>query len=288
MGKTDEKIQEYSPFKIWGIFSVIGILFLVIVYGAVTNAECSQVKKNAETTLQFVRSLCRKYDDYRLGNLTRDLQIVINKSRTLSSYVKETQASLEEYTDMQDLTGSCILDADAKVVLRSGQRPLEEKALLKAIRKESNLKSIIQDSRKTYADQIELEGRYYNYALVARTKKPGVILCYDDITRTIADKNELSLGSLLAGDTFEGDAQIIVTDGKRLSEPMYPICRDLRWINVRSSVLTDRTRCRTTGNCLNCVIAGKAGTESKSFIAVIIYMLFTATRMFLPIVSIIC
>ena len=214
MGKTDEKIQEYSPFKIGGIFSVIGILFLVIVYGVVTNAECSQVKKNAETTLQFVRSLCRKYDDYRLGNLTRDLQIVINKSRTLSSYVKETQASLEEYTDMQDLTGSCILDADAKVVLRSGQRPLEEKALLKAIRKESNLKSIIQDSRKTYADQIELEGRYYNYALVARTKKPGVILCYDDITRTIADKNELSLGSLLAGDTFEGDAQIIVTDGK--------------------------------------------------------------------------
>ena len=93
MGKTDEKIQEYSPFKIGGIFSVIGILFLVIVYGAVTNAECSQVKKNAETTLQFVRSLCRKYDDYRLGNLTRDLQIVINKSRTLSSYVKETQAS---------------------------------------------------------------------------------------------------------------------------------------------------------------------------------------------------
>ena len=214
MGKTDEKIQEYSPFKIGGIFSVIGILFLVIVYGAVTNAECSQVKKNAETTLQFVRSLCRKYDDYRLGNLTRDLQTVINKSRTLSSYVKETQASLEEYTDMQDLTGICILDADAKVVLRSGQRPLEEKALLKAIRKESNLKSIIQDSRKTYADQIELEGRYYNYALVARTKKPGVILCYDDITRTIADKNELSLGSLLAGDTFEGDAQIIVTDGK--------------------------------------------------------------------------
>ena len=66
MGKTDEKIQEYSPFKIGGIFSVIGILFLVIVYGAVTNAECSQVKKNAETTLQFVRSLCRKYDDYRL------------------------------------------------------------------------------------------------------------------------------------------------------------------------------------------------------------------------------
>ena len=49
---------------------------------------------------------------------------------------------------------------------------------------------------------------------MARTKKPGVILCYDDITRTIADKNELSLGSLLAGDTFEGDAQIIVTDGK--------------------------------------------------------------------------
>lgn len=241
-----------------------------------------------KTTLQFVRSLCRKYDDYRLGNLTRDLQTVINKSRTLSSYVKETQASLEEYTDMQDLTGICILDADAKVVLRSGQRPLEEKALLKAIRKESNLKSIIQDSRKTYADQIELEGRYYNYALVARTKKPGVILCYDDITRTIADKNELSLGSLLAGDTFEGDAQIIVTDGKTVVGTNVSDRRDLRWINVRSSCATDRTRCRTTGNCLNCVTAGKAGTESKSFIAAIIYMFFTVTRMFLPIVSIIC
>ena len=25
MGKTDEKIQEYSPFKIGGIFSVIGV-----------------------------------------------------------------------------------------------------------------------------------------------------------------------------------------------------------------------------------------------------------------------
>ena len=214
MRKTDGTRQERSSFKIWGMFIAIGILFLAVVYGVVTNGELGQVKGNAETTMQFVRSLCRKYDDYQLGNLTRDLQTVINKSRILSSYAKETQASLEEYADMQNLTGICILDADAKVVLRAGQRPLEEKALLKAIRKESNLKSIIQDSRKTYADQIELEGRYYNYALVARTKKPGVILCYDDITRTIADKNELSLGSLLAGDTFEDDARIVVTDGK--------------------------------------------------------------------------
>ena len=65
-------------------------------------------------------------------------------------------------------------------------------------------------------EQVQVDDRYYNYAIVARTDQKGVIICYTDITESLSDRYTLSLASLLADDTFRHDAVAVVTDGQKV------------------------------------------------------------------------
>lgn len=216
MKKTKGTGRDIRGYYIGIIFILVGVLFIYGVFSIVTRVERNQVKGNAEGTLQFLKSICMKYDDYQLGNLTRDLQTITNKSVVLRSYAGENKKTLRNYKKDQNLTGICILDQKLEVLKTTAYESAFENKLLQTIRKESNAASIVKYPKKTYADQVEIDGRYYNYALVARHNKKGIILCYDDITRMIGDKNEFSLGSLLAEDTFEDNARIVVTNGQRV------------------------------------------------------------------------
>ena len=208
--------QDIQPWKIGILFLLTGVFFLWGVFAAVTRVERNQVKGKAEGTLQFLQSICMKYDDYQLGNLTRDLQTITNKSVVLRSYAGEDKKVLKRYKSDQNLTGICILDRSLKLVEGTETLSETEQKLLQIIREENNGRDIVRFPKKTYADQVEIGSRYYNYAIVARKNENGVIVCYDEITRMIGDKNEFSLGSLLADDTFEDNAQIAVTDGERI------------------------------------------------------------------------
>lgn len=108
------------------------------------------------------------------------------------------------------------MDKKLNTLKSTANESVVEEKLIQLIQGESNAASIVKHPEKTYADQVEVDGRYYNYALVARKNNSGIIVCYDDITRMIGDKSEFSLGSLLADDTFEDNARIVVTDDERV------------------------------------------------------------------------
>lgn len=70
--------------------------------------------------------------------------------------------------------------------------------------------------QKTYADQICLNDNTYNYAISARQDKPGLVICYTDVTRFQNDKNELSLSTMLDAEMFRQDVTVVITDGMRV------------------------------------------------------------------------
>ena len=207
---------ENGMSRIWILFLVIGMLFLSIVYAVVTKVERNQVKGYAVDTLKFLQSTCQKYDDYQLGNLTSELQTITNKAKILTLYAGEDERSLTQYAKNQNLTGIYVMDEDLKVEVNVAGNSDNADDLLDVIQSERNLKTIVRCPRKTYADQVTIGERIYNYAIVARKDENGAIICYDDITALTDDKNEFSLASLLAGDTFVNNARIVITDDEHI------------------------------------------------------------------------
>ena len=98
------------------ILVVLGNLVLFIVYHIATQAEKRSMEVNAGETLDFLQTICQKYDDYQLGNTTRDLQSTIGKVRVIRDYgqYKEitNDAYLLTYARNQNLTGVFVLDKE--------------------------------------------------------------------------------------------------------------------------------------------------------------------------------
>ena len=202
------------------VLTVLGVVVFFGAFFAVTSIEKKTVTVQAEQMLDYLQSTCSKYDDYELGNTTKDLQALLNKADSLSRYTDEEDITdpenLLRYAGYQYLTGIIILDGDCRVVSNVDRNEQSIGSLLRTILLEKNVRDIIKMPKKTYADQVPVGDRYYNYAIVARRDQQGVIICYTDITEIRGDKYNFSLESLLTGDTFRQDAVVVITDGQRI------------------------------------------------------------------------
>ena len=224
MRKTDKKKRVPGigslRWEWWLLLIVLGSLIFCGAFFLVTFREEKNITAEAEQMLTYLQTTCGKYDDYELGNTTKDLQAVLNKANSLRRY-NDTEGLTDEdnllkYARYQYLTGIVVLDENCRVACSVDQSGGSFRSLLRVILLEKNVRDILQEPRKTYAEQVQVGDRYYDYAIVARTDQKGVIICYTDITESLGDRYTLSLASLLMDDTFRHDAVAVVTDGQRV------------------------------------------------------------------------
>lgn len=212
--REDIRLKWWIALMITGVVVFCGAFFLV------SASEKKSIQAEAEQMLAYLQSTCRKYDDYELGNTTKDLQAVLNKAYNLSVSNNTTSLlntdNLSKYAEYQYLSGIIILTGEGRVACKVDDNPQASEDLLADIYAEKNMKDILDFPKKTYAEQIRVEDRYYNYAMVTRMDQPGVIICYTDITELMGDRYNLSLASLLSEDTFRHDAVVVITDGQRV------------------------------------------------------------------------
>ena len=202
------------------ILIVVGNIILFSVYQIATNMERKGMESNAQETMDYLQSLCRKCDDYQLGNTTRDLQSTMGKVRVIRDYSPQKQLIdkdyLLTYVRNQNLTGVFVMDSSKEVLAHADRTGSSAQALLDVILKENTVQSILSYPKKIYVDQTEADGHQYNYAVMAMRNADGVLIGYEDITALSEDINELSLNSLLAEDNFQYNAMVIVTDGENV------------------------------------------------------------------------
>ncbi len=215
--------QDWFRFRAYFLIMlllVIGNLVIFVVYHIATQAEKRSMEVNAGETLDFLQSVCQKYDDYQLGNTTRDLQSTIGKVRVIRDYAQYKEITSDAYllthARNQNLTGVFVLDKEKKIVAHADRRGNNAQALLDTILSESNAESILQYPKKIYADQATAAGCQYNYAILSLRDQDGILIGYEDITNLVNDVNELSLNSLLAEDNFQYDAMVVITDGDKV------------------------------------------------------------------------
>ena len=200
--------------------ALLSIALIAAIFLLAFRMEKAAAKAWSRQHLEALKVTCQKYDDYRLGSGTEDLQALINKANILSLYTGSEalfdEASLRRYAQAQYLSGIVVLDdalAEVGSVDLDGRdsRPLLELAL-----EDSNARSILEHPEKVFAQHAELGGRNYDYAMVARQDAPGVIVCYSDTTQFQSDKYELSLNTLLNYDSLKDGAIVVVTDGRKI------------------------------------------------------------------------
>ena len=204
-GKTKLKLHKPSLETVmqWIVTLLLGLIVLLPVFAGVTQYEQNRAKTDIEDVLAFMQTSCRKYDNYRLADTTEALQSVLNKVKTLTAYRYEEEDALlnenrlQRYAKFQYLTGIFVLDEDFSVLAHYDKAGNDEALLLNRITGDKNAADILNYPQKTYADQICLNGNTYNYAISARQDKPGLVICYTDVTRFQNDKNELSLSTML-------------------------------------------------------------------------------------------
>ena len=202
------------------ILLVVGNLMMFVVYHIATQAERKSMEMNAGQTLDFLQSVCQKYDDYQLGNTTRDLQSTIGKVRVIRDYGQYKEITSDAYllthARNQNLTGIFVLNKEKEIIAHADRRGNNAQALLDTILSESNAESILRYPKKVYADQTAAAGCQYNYAILSLRDQDGILIGYEDITNLMNDVNELSLNSLLAEDNFQYDAMVVITDGDKV------------------------------------------------------------------------
>ena len=206
--------------KWWLLLIALGSLVFCGAFFLVTFREKNTITTEAKQMLVYLQTICSKYDDYELGNTTKDLQAVLNKANSLRRYTGTEgltdEDTLLKYAQYQYLTGIVVLDENCRVAGGVDISGGSFRSLLRVILLGKNVRDILQEPRKSYMEQVQMDDRYYNYAIVARTDQKGVIICYTDITESLGDRYTLSLASLLLDDTFRHDAVTVVTDGQRV------------------------------------------------------------------------
>ncbi len=243
-GKTKPKLHKPSMETVmrWIVTLLLGFVVLLPGFAGVTQDEQNKAKADGEDVLAFMQTSCRKYDNYRLANTTEALQEVLTKVKTLTAYRYEEEDALlnenrlQRYAKFQYLTGIFVLDENFSVLAHYDKAGKDESLLLSQIIGDKNAADILNYPQKTYADQICINDNTYNYAISARQDKPGLVICYTDITRFQNDKNELSLSTMLDAEIFRQDVTVVITDGMRVISTN---CEQLENILVRYYPIAD-------------------------------------------------
>lgn len=213
--KNRRKLQLLSA-----IIIITGYLILYVVFQITSNSEKHNISQEADEVLEFLQSSCQKYDDYQLGNQVDNLQNLQLKAENLCRYLNDIVLSsndqLAQFEEDQSLTGIWILDADLNTEYYADRDQMERSNLLEQILSEDNVANVQQYPQKSYAERIVLDDSSYDYVIIAREDRDGVIICYEDVTADDEDMSEFSLNSLLSGDSFRNNAIIVITDGKQV------------------------------------------------------------------------
>lgn len=213
--KNRRKLQLLSAIMI-----ITGYLILYAVFQITSNSEKRNISQEADEVMEFLQSSCQKYDDYQLGNQVENLQNLQLKAENLCRYLNDIVLSsndqLAQFEEDQSLTGIWILDADLNTEYYADRDQVERSNLLEQILSEDNVANVQQYPQKSYAERIVLDDISYDYVIIAREDRDGVIICYEDVTADDEDMSEFSLNSLLSGDSFRNNAIIVITDGKQV------------------------------------------------------------------------
>ena len=197
-----------------------GALALVLLFAVITQRDLYKMHAAADETIGFVRSCCEKYNNYRLGVQTAELQSVLDKVRAFSQYLTAHGATdtdtMQTYLREQELDGVLVLDSTLMPTVSASQSGANAYSAWRDVLEDENVSSILHNPSKSFLQTEEIDGTVYDYAVTARPNGAGLILCCSRSKLVHPDEAEFSMNTLLSGYTLRLDGVAVVTDGENV------------------------------------------------------------------------
>ena len=213
---------------------VVGIGVFVLF----TNIDRAMLRKTLDETFTFVETRLHLYEvdaaNDRVKSLTRlqDKTAALRDEMTMKDDF--TPSDLNAFADTQRLTGVLVLDGEMQLEMQS---TLDGNAmqLWKQQLQSDYVRDILDYPQKSYTAHIDQDGVLYDFAALARTDAPGILIVY--ALKSSEDVGDLTVGYLL--DNFPLEHGGVAT-----------ICEDDVVLTSNSAEQLNRTReeCRQMYN----------------------------------------
>ena len=213
---------------------VVGIGVFVLF----TNIDRAMLRQTLDETYTYVETRLHVYEvdaaNDRVKSLTRlqDKAAALRDEMTMKDDF--TPSDLNAFADTQRLTGVLVLDGELQLEMQS-TRDGNAMQLWKQQLQSDYVRDILDCPQKSYAANIEQDGKLYDFAALARTDAPGLLIAY--VKKSSEDVGDLTVGYLL--DHFPLEDGGVAT-----------ICQDDRVLTSNSTAQLNRTseECRQLYN----------------------------------------
>lgn len=204
---------------------VVGIGVFVLF----TNIDRAMLRQTLDETYTYVETRLHLYEvdaaNDRIKSLTRlqDKAAALRDEMTIKGDF--TPSDLNAFADTQRLTGVLVLDGELQLEMQS-TRDGNAMQLWKQQLQSDYVRDILDCPQKSYAANIEQDGKLYDFAALARTDAPGLLIAY--VKKSSEDVGDLTVGYLL--DHFPLEDGGVAT-----------ICQDDRVLTSNSTAQLNRT-----------------------------------------------
>lgn len=213
---------------------VVGIGVFVLF----TNIDRAMLRQTLDETYTYVETRLHLYEvdaaNDRIKSLTRlqDKTAALRDEMTIKGDF--TPSDLNAFADTQRLTGVLVLDGELQLEMQS-TRDGDAMQLWKQQLQSDYIREIPDYPQKAYTARIEQDGALYDFAALARTDAPGLLIAY--VKKSSEDVGDLTVGYLL--DHFPLEDGGVAT-----------ICQDDRVLTSNSTAQLNRTseECRQLYN----------------------------------------
>ena len=191
-------------------------VLLVVFLGFVVQADQKEISSLADDTIDFLISVCQRYDDYASGQDAADLNSVLNKTQGIARFASAELLAdpekLSQYISTIGLTGLLVTDAD---FVPAAQASVENRvpSALGEVLADPSRQDIVRYKNKTFAERLVSDGVSYDIAVVSRQDADGLVIGYRDSSPSSTDIYTVSLEKTLTGNNFHKNPRIVITDG---------------------------------------------------------------------------
>ena len=174
--------------------AVVGIGVFVLF----TNINRALLRETLDETFTFVETRLHLYEIDEANDRVKSLTRLQDKTAALRDEMTMkddfTPSDLNAFADTQRLTGVLVLDGEMQLEMQS-TRDGDAMQLWKQQLQSDYVREIPDYPQKSYATRIEQDGEIYNFAALARTDAPGLLIAYEQ--KSSEDDGDLTVRYLL-------------------------------------------------------------------------------------------
>ena len=204
--------------RFWVSVCAFGVLFAMIAYMAYTGADVEFAENSLNHTMQYLKKQCTSYDEIMSADKVKSLIRLSEQATEVVRDIKNdgTEAAydyLKDYASEQRLAGIIIADENVNPVCEYSDDKITF-ADLKELFNSKSVRDIIEYPAKIFMERINVSGKYFDIAVLAREDKKGYVCCYRYQDNEINFINQSSIENLLSGYASDmNGVMVIAKDG---------------------------------------------------------------------------